>query len=103
VTENQGAVAPDGSPLALYLALPGEDEAAIVHGAILAGARILELGSGPGRMTRPLLHLGHDVTAVDNQPFTAHEIDIDAMAAGAGLLVDAVLDEAATWTRLVPA
>jgi hypothetical protein len=37
------------------------------------------------------------------QPFTAHEIDIDAMAAGAGLVVDAVLDEAATWTRLVPA
>ena len=37
------------------------------------------------------------------QPFTAHEIDIDAMAAGAGLVVDAVLDDAGTWTRLVPA
>jgi len=65
---NRTAVAPDGSPVALYLALPGDDEAAVVHDAIAPGAAILELGSGPGRVTRPLLVLGHPVTAVDNSP-----------------------------------
>lgn len=207
-------VAPDGSPLALYLALPGDMEATVVHDAVPAGAAILELGTGPGRVTRRLLDLGHPVTAIDNdaemlahvpadaetvladmrdldlsprrwpvvllashavndplgptflavaarhigpdgvvvvqrhepgwiealrpvekerdgvrfavtdvghpasgtatatmvyvvedeeyrQPFTAHEVDLDAMGAACGLRVDAVLDEAGTWVRMV--
>lgn len=60
------AVAPDGSPVLLYLVLPGEDEAALVHSAIGPGDDILELGCGPGRVTRPLVALGHRVTGVDN-------------------------------------
>jgi diadenosine tetraphosphate (Ap4A) HIT family hydrolase/GNAT superfamily N-acetyltransferase len=61
-------VAPDGSPVALYLALDGEEEAAIVDAAIPPGAPILELGCGPGRVTRHLVRRGHRVTGVDNGP-----------------------------------
>jgi SAM-dependent methyltransferase len=60
------SVAPDGSPVALYLALPGEDEARLIHEAIPASAHVLELGCGVGRITRPLAALGHAITAVDN-------------------------------------
>ena len=40
-------------------------EPAIVHAAIPAGAGILELGAGAGRVTHRLLELGHPVVAVD--------------------------------------
>lgn len=60
------AVAPDGSPVALYLALPGDAEARLIHAAIPAEAEVLELGCGVGRITRPLVALGHSVTGVDN-------------------------------------
>jgi SAM-dependent methyltransferase len=63
-----GAVAPDGSPVELYLLLPSYGEPEIVHGAIPDGASILELGCGAGRMTHPLVGLGHPVTAVDESP-----------------------------------
>ena len=41
----------------------GEPE--IVHAAVPAGASVLELGAGAGRVTHPLLALGHPVVAVD--------------------------------------
>jgi SAM-dependent methyltransferase len=41
----------------------GEPE--IIHAAIPAGASILELGAGAGRMTARLVELGHPVVAVD--------------------------------------
>lgn len=41
----------------------GEPE--LIHAAIPAGAEILELGAGAGRMTHPLIALGHPVVAVD--------------------------------------
>jgi SAM-dependent methyltransferase len=41
----------------------GEPE--IVHAAVPAGASILELGAGAGRVTHPLVALGHPVVAVD--------------------------------------
>jgi SAM-dependent methyltransferase len=44
-TDHAGAVAPDGSPVELYLLLPSFGEPEIVHGAIAAGASILELES----------------------------------------------------------
>ncbi len=59
-------VAPDGSPVDLYLRMPPLGEPELVHEAIQAGAEILELGSGTGRMTHRLIELGHPVTAVDN-------------------------------------
>jgi SAM-dependent methyltransferase len=49
----------------LYSLLPPMGEPAIVHAAIPAGAGILELGAGAGRVTHPLLALGHPVVAVD--------------------------------------
>ncbi len=62
----ENAVAPDGSPLEVYLALPPGDAPQLIHEAVGAGGSILELGSGPGRMTHPLRDLGHPVVAVDN-------------------------------------
>jgi SAM-dependent methyltransferase len=59
-------VAPDGSPVALYASLPALGEPELIHAAVPAGAEILELGAGAGRVTHPLLALGHPVVAVDN-------------------------------------
>jgi 2-polyprenyl-3-methyl-5-hydroxy-6-metoxy-1,4-benzoquinol methylase len=56
----------DGSPVDMCVRMPTFGEPEIVHDAIPAGAEILELGSGAGRMTHRLLELGHPVTAVDN-------------------------------------
>jgi SAM-dependent methyltransferase len=58
--------APDGSPVALYARLPPLGEPELIHDAVPAGAEILELGAGAGRVTHPLLDLGHAVVAVDN-------------------------------------
>jgi SAM-dependent methyltransferase len=59
-------IAPDGSPVALYARLPALGEPELIHDAIPAGAEILELGSGAGRVTHGLVALGHPVVAVDN-------------------------------------
>lgn len=59
-------VAPDGSPVAFYRRLPALGEPELIAGAIPAGATILDLGSGPGRIAGPLISLGYRVTAVDN-------------------------------------
>ena len=58
-------IAPDGSPVALYSRLPALGEPELIHDAIPAGAEILELGAGAGRITHGLLALGHPVVAVD--------------------------------------
>jgi SAM-dependent methyltransferase len=58
--------APDGSPVALYARLPSLGEPELIHDAVPAGAEILELGAGAGRVTHRLLALGHAVVAVDN-------------------------------------
>jgi SAM-dependent methyltransferase len=69
------SVAPDGSPLAVYRAMPPGPVPALVHSAVRPGGTILELGSGPGRMTHPLLALGHPVVAVDDSPAMLAEIE----------------------------
>jgi SAM-dependent methyltransferase len=54
----------------------GEPE--IVHGAIPAGSSVLELGCGTGRITHPLMALGHQVVAVDESPeMLAHVRDAE--------------------------
>lgn len=63
-----GHYAPDGSPVELYARLAAGDEPAIVHAAIAAGATVLDLGSGAGRIAHALMALGHPVVAVDNSP-----------------------------------
>ncbi|MEU6772854.1 class I SAM-dependent methyltransferase [Streptomyces sp. NPDC046759] len=60
-----GAITPDGCAVELYGRLPVGGEPDIVAAAVPAGAHILELGSGVGRMTHPLLERGFAVTAVD--------------------------------------
>ncbi|MEV6739828.1 class I SAM-dependent methyltransferase [Streptomyces sp. NPDC051104] len=63
-----GVITPDGCAVELYSRLPPGDEPDIVAAAVPAGAHILELGSGVGRMTHPLLERGLTVTAVDESP-----------------------------------
>ncbi|MFG2608128.1 class I SAM-dependent methyltransferase [Streptomyces sp. NPDC048514] len=60
-----GAITPDGCAVELYERLPVGEEPDIIAGAVPAGAHILELGSGVGRVTRPLVERGFTVTAVD--------------------------------------
>ena len=68
-------IAPDGSPIVLYASLPPLGEPELIHGAVPAGAEILELGAGAGRVTHPLLALGHPVVAVDNSAEMLARID----------------------------
>ncbi len=58
-------VAPDGSPVELYARLPELGEGEVIASAVRAGASVLELGCGAGRITRQLVRLGFRVTAVD--------------------------------------
>ncbi|MFE4248751.1 class I SAM-dependent methyltransferase [Streptomyces sp. NPDC056910] len=60
-----GAITPDGCAVDLYARLPVREEPDIIAAAVPAGASILELGSGVGRMTHPLIERGFTVTAVD--------------------------------------
>jgi len=66
----------DGSPVEMYKLLPTFGEPELVHGVIPAGAAVLELGSGTGRITRALVALGHPVTAVDSSPEMLAEVDV---------------------------
>lgn len=63
-----GAVTPDGCSVELYERLPVGEEPDIIERAVPARARILELGSGVGRVTHPLVRRGFKVTAVDESP-----------------------------------
>ncbi|MGW3506248.1 class I SAM-dependent methyltransferase [Streptomyces sp. NPDC000994] len=63
-----GAITPDGCPVELYARLPVGSEPDVITAAVPAGAHILELGCGVGRVTRPLLERGFTVTAVDESP-----------------------------------
>ncbi|MGY1582388.1 class I SAM-dependent methyltransferase [Streptomyces sp. MN13] len=63
-----GAITPDGCAVELYSRLPVGPEPDVIASAVPTGAHILELGSGVGRMTHPLLERGFRVTAVDESP-----------------------------------
>jgi len=63
-----GVLTPDGCAVDLYALLPPMGEPGVVHAAVPAGATILELGAGAGRVTGPLVALGHPVVAVDESP-----------------------------------
>ncbi|MDG9715247.1 class I SAM-dependent methyltransferase [Streptomyces sp. DH24] len=60
-----GAITPDGCAVELYSRLPVGNEPDVITAAVPAGAHILELGCGVGRVTHPLLERGFTVTAVD--------------------------------------
>lgn len=61
-----GEITDDGCAVELYTLLPAFGEAEIVHAAVPAGASILELGCGTGRILTPLAALGHPVHGVDS-------------------------------------
>lgn len=63
-----GAITPDGCAVDLWARLPVGDEPDVVRRAAPPPARLLELGCGVGRITRPLVERGYDVTAVDESP-----------------------------------
>jgi len=64
-----GVITPDGCAVYFYALLPPGREPEISHRAgRKAGASILELGSGTGRVTGALVKLGHPVVAVDESP-----------------------------------
>jgi SAM-dependent methyltransferase len=64
-----------GAPLGLYRLLEAADEPGLIDREMPEDAEILELGSGPGRITRPLLALGRRVVAVDFNPEMLDLID----------------------------
>ena len=68
-------VAPDGSPVDVYRALPLACEDALVLEAVPPPATVLDLGSGPGRIANALVRLGYDVTAVDDSPEMLRHVD----------------------------
>jgi SAM-dependent methyltransferase len=61
-------ITPDGCAVDFYAMMPDFGEPAIVHEAAGPGVVILELGCGAGRVTHPLVALGHPVVAVDESP-----------------------------------
>ncbi|MEU5825285.1 class I SAM-dependent methyltransferase [Streptomyces sp. NPDC047803] len=63
-----GAITPDGCAVELYTRLAMGDEPDVIEAAVPAGAHILELGCGVGRVTRPLIERGFRITAVDESP-----------------------------------
>src|SRR5256885_6246035 len=63
-----GEITPDGCAVDFYALVPPAGEAAIVHGAVPAGASVLELGCGTGRILRPLATLGHPVLGSTSPP-----------------------------------
>lgn len=74
--------APDGSPVELYARLPELGEGEVVALAVHAGASVLELGCGTGRITRQLVRLGFRVTAVDESAeMLAHVEDAETVQA----------------------
>jgi SAM-dependent methyltransferase len=63
-----GAITADGCAVEYYATLTPNGEPERIHSAIPAGASILELGAGAGRITNRLAELGHEVVAVDQSP-----------------------------------
>ena len=63
-----GVITPDGCAVDCYALRPHFGEPAFVHPPAGTGAAILELGCGAGRVTHPLIALGHPVVAVDESP-----------------------------------
>ena len=60
-----GPITPDGCAVDLYRRLSVGTEPEVIEAALPAGASLLELGSGAGRVTAPLAERGFAVTAVD--------------------------------------
>lgn len=91
-------VAPDGSPVEVFAALPARGIPELLHSQIAPGGSVLELGCGAGRVTGGLLDLGHRVWAVDESPEMlalvdprAERIEADIWALDLRMRFDAVV------------
>lgn len=58
-------VAADGSPVAVYRAMPGHDALDLVADQVPDGGSVLDLGCGVGRLANPLAARGLTVVGVD--------------------------------------
>ncbi len=67
------SVAADGSPIAVYRALPAGPGVDLIDAAIPRGGDVLDLGCGVGRIAAPLAARGHRVTGVDESAGMLHE------------------------------
>lgn len=67
-SERSDEVAADGSPVAVYRALPAEPSFTPVLAALRPPARVLDLGCGAGRLANLLAARGFAVTGVDASP-----------------------------------
>jgi SAM-dependent methyltransferase len=77
-----GHITADGCAVDLYAVLPIGLEPAIIATAVPAGSSILELGAGPGRVTRELVARGYDVVAVDDSAeMLAHIVGAETVVA----------------------
>lgn len=63
-----GAITADGCAVDMYALLPTAGEPELIHANVPAGASVLDLGAGVGRIADPLVDLGHPVVAVDDSP-----------------------------------
>ncbi len=61
-------VAPDGSPVPVYLAMPPHDAFELVADQVPPGGSVLDLGCGVGRLANALAAAGVTVTGVDVHP-----------------------------------
>lgn len=109
-----GVITADGCSVDLYAMLPAGDEPDMVVAVAPAGATVLELGCGAGRVTHPLVERGYVVTAVDNSPEMLAQIRgaervhaniegldlgrrFDVVLFGSHLVNNPDLDELNTW------
>jgi 2-polyprenyl-3-methyl-5-hydroxy-6-metoxy-1,4-benzoquinol methylase len=101
-----GAVAADGSPVAVYLALPASPEFdPVIHEATATpGLTVLDLGCGTGRLSNLLASLGCTVVGVDESAAMLAHLDDPAEAVHARieeLELDRVFDVVVLASNLV--
>ncbi len=92
------AVAPDGSPVALYAALGPHDAVELVVDQAPPGGSVLDLGCGVGRLAAPLAAEGLTVTGVDSHaamvaalPDTVTAVHADIVGLELGCRFDVVV------------
>ncbi len=78
-------VAPDGSPVAVYLALPAEPAFTAVLDHLDPGASVLDLGCGVGRLVNLLARPHREVWGVDESPAMLRHLAAEVTAVSADL------------------